>query len=326
MRELKLLLGGLCAAVFLYLAVKEVDVWAVQGAFAEVDVRYVFLAVAVSLATYWIRAWRWQFILRPVKEVRLPSLFAATVIGFMANNILPLRIGEVGKALVLSSGERISLSATLATIVVERAFDGGVIATFGLLLFFLPLFPVWVQHATFVLFLCCVSALLVLAGLAFSKNHGFMETLRTRFANGRVSRQLAGWLAHFAAGAEVLRSPRAVAGVFILSVALWGAHVAVFHCASLALGLHLPLDAAVVVLVFTSIGVVLPSAPGYVGTFQYFSVLALTLFSISKELALSYAILAHVIQWAPVTLIGLIYAWMLGLKMNDLVNYRAEEK
>jgi uncharacterized membrane protein YbhN (UPF0104 family) len=117
-----------------------------------------------------------------------------------------------------------------------------------------------------------------------------------------------------------------VVGVFILSAALWGAHIAIFDFAALALGPQLPLYAAVVVLVFTSIGVVLPSAPGYVGTFQYFSVLALTVFSIPKELALSYAILAHITQWAPVTLVGLIYAWAMGLRMNDLVNHGTEER
>jgi uncharacterized protein (TIRG00374 family) len=244
----------------------------------------------------------------------------------MANNILPLRIGEVGKALILSNGERISLSATLATIVVERAFDGGVIAAFGLLLFFLPLLPAWVQQATLVLFLCCFSTLLALAGLAFAKNYGSVKGLRTCLTNGTVGRKLAEFIAHFATGAEVLRSTRAVVGVFILSVMLWGAHLPIFYSSLLALGLNLPFYAAVIVLVFTSIGVILPSAPGYVGTFQYFSVLALTVFSVSKELALSYAILAHLTQWVPVTLLGLIYAWRMGLRMNDLINHRTEEK
>lgn len=326
MKDFKLLLGCLCAAFFLYLAVKEVDLWTVQNIFSEVDLGYVCLTVAVSLATYWIRAWRWQFILRPVKEVRLSPLFAATVIGFMANNILPLRIGEVGKALVLSSGERISLSATLATIIVERAFDGGVIAALGLIVFFLPLLPAWIQQATFVLLLCCLFALLGLAGLAFSKNNGSMKALLARLTTKRIGRRLAEFLAHFATGTEALRSPQAVVGIFILSVVLWGAHIVIFHFALLALGLELPLYAAVVILIFTSIGVILPSAPGYIGTFQYFSILALTVFSVSKEEALSYAILAHITQWAPVTLIGLIYAWGMGLRMSDLISQKGEEK
>ena len=87
MKAIKGVVGILCAAVFLYLAVKEIDAGSLKTAFSAINYGFVFLAVVVSLATYWIRAWRWQIILRPVKEVQLSTLFAATVIGFMANNI-----------------------------------------------------------------------------------------------------------------------------------------------------------------------------------------------------------------------------------------------
>ena len=69
---------------------------------------------------------------------------------------------------------------------------------------------------------------------------------------------------------------------------------------------------------FTAIGVILPSGPGYIGTFQYFTILALTIFSVPKEQALSYAVVAHASQWAPVDLLGLVYVWSMGLKLSDL--------
>jgi uncharacterized protein (TIRG00374 family) len=326
MRDIKVLLGLLCAALFLYLAVKEVDLWSLQAAFSDVDLGYVLLAVAVSLATYWLRAWRWQIILRPVKEIRLPALFAATVIGFMANNILPFRVGEIGKAFVLSSEARLSLSATLATVVVERAFDSGVIAALGLTLFFLPMLPSWVHKATLILLTLGFLSLLGLAVLTSAKSKLSADAIQAWLGNWKLGRRLADLLSHFAAGAEALRSVRAVLKICAISVVLWGAHVAIFHFALLALGIELPLYAAVVVFVFTAIGVVLPSAPGYIGTFQYFTILALTLFSVPKEQALSYAILAHVSQWAPVTVLGLVYVWGMGLRLSDLIGQWSGER
>jgi uncharacterized protein (TIRG00374 family) len=325
-KALKGVVGILCAALFLYLAVEEIDVESVQTAFSAINYGFVFLAVTVSLATYWIRAWRWKIILLPVKEVQLSTLFAATVIGFMANNILPLRIGEVGKAVVLSAKEQLQVSAILATIVVERAFDGGAIAVLGLTLFFFPILPPWMQSATLGLFALCLLALLGLTSLVLYRKQVAIQELPSRWAQHRLGRKCLGLVEHFAAGAEALRDGRAVMIISALSFLLWGAHTAILYLALLALGLELPAYTSLVVLVFTSIGVLLPSGPGYIGTFQYFTILALTLFAVPKEQALSYAVVAHASQWAPVTLLGLVYIWSMGLKVSELFGRQGKGK
>ena len=326
MKAIKGVVGILCAAVFLYLAVKEIDAGSLQAAFSAINYGFVFLAVVVSLATYWIRAWRWQIILRPVKEVQLSTLFAATVIGFMANNILPLRVGEVGKALVLSTKEQLKVSAILATIVVERAFDGGAIAILGLTLFFFPILPAWMQSATLCLFALCLLALLGLTVLVLYRKQVSIKVLPSRWAKRRLGLKFIELVANFTAGAEALRDMRAVMTISALSFILWVAHAAIFYLALLALGLELPAYASFVVLVFTAIGVILPSGPGYIGTFQYFTILALTIFSVPKEQALSYAVVAHASQWAPVTLLGLVYVWSMGLKLSDLFGRESKGK
>jgi uncharacterized protein (TIRG00374 family) len=325
-KAIKGVVGILCAAMFLYLAVEEIDAGLLQTAFSTINYGFVFLAVIVSLATYWIRAWRWRIILLPVKEVRLSTLFAATVIGFMANNILPLRIGEVGKALVLSIKEQLQVSAILATIVVERAFDGGAIAVLGLTLFFFPILPPWMQSATLGLFALCLLALLCLTFLVLYKKQVSIKVLHSRWAKQRLGLRFIELVTNFAAGAEALRDVRAVMTISALSFILWVAHMAIFYLTVLALGLELPAYTSLVVLVFTSIGVLLPSGPGYIGTFQYFTILALTIFSVPKEQALSYAVVAHASQWAPVTLLGLVYIWSMGLKLSDLFSRESKSK
>jgi uncharacterized protein (TIRG00374 family) len=261
-----------------------------------------------------------------VKEVRLSTLFAATVIGFMANNILPLRIGEVGKALVLSTKEQLQVSAILATIVVERAFDGGAIAVLGLTLFFFPILPPWMRSATLCLFALCLLALLGLTVLVLYRKQVSIKALPSRLAKQRFALKFIELVENFAAGAEALRDVRAVMTICALSFIIWVAHTAIFYLTVLALGLELPAYASLVVLVFTSIGVLLPSGPGYIGTFQYFTILALTIFSVPKEQALSYAVVAHASQWAPVTLLGLVFIWSMGLKLSDLFGRENKSK
>ena len=223
MKAIKGVVGILCAAVFLYLAVKEIDAGSLQAAFSAINYGFVFLAVVVSLATYWIRAWRWRIILRPMKEVQLSTLFAATVIGFMANNILPLRVGEVGKALVLSTKEQLKVSAILATIVVERAFDGGAIAVLGLTLFFFPILPSWMQSATLCLFALCLLALLGLTVLVLYRKQVSIKVLPSRWAKRRLGLKFIELVTNFAAGAEALRDVRAVMTISALSLILWAA-------------------------------------------------------------------------------------------------------
>jgi uncharacterized protein (TIRG00374 family) len=325
-KALKGVIGILCAALFLYLAVAEIDVESLQTAFSALNYGFVFLAVTLSLATYGLRAWRWRIILRPVKNVPLSTLFAATVIGFMANNILPLRIGEVGKAVVLSTKEQLQVSAILATIVVERAFDGGAIAVLGLTLFFFPILPPWMQSATLGLFAVCLLVLLGLTVLVLYRQQVSIKVFHSRWATHPLGHKVLGLVENFAAGAEALRDGWAVLMISALSFLLWAAHTAIFYLALLALGLELPAYTSVVVLVFTSIGVLLPSGPGYIGTFQYFTILALTLFAVPKEQALSYAVVAHASQWVPVTILGLVYSWGMGVKVSALCGRQSKGK
>ena len=326
MKALKGVIGILCAALFLYLAVAEIDVESLQTAFSALNYGFVFLAVTLSLATYGLRAWRWRLILRPVKDVPLSTLFAATVIGFMANNILPLRIGEVGKAVVLSTKEQLQVSAILASIVVERAFDGGAIAVLGLTLFFFPILPPWVQSATLGLFAVCLVALVGLTALVLYRQQMAILELPSRWARPPLGGKFLELVEHFAAGAEALRDGRAVLRISALSFLLWAAHTVIFYLALLALGLALPAYTSVVVLVFTSLGVLLPSGPGYIGTFQYFTILALALFAVPKEQALSYAVVAHMSQWVPVTILGLVYSWGMGVKVSALCGRQSKGK
>jgi glycosyltransferase 2 family protein len=313
--------GILFSGVFLYLAVRRVDFREVARAFA--DARYIFLipSIAANLIGLWIRTLRWGVLLKPIRRVRMRDLWRSAVIGFMGNNLLPARIGEFIRALVLSRKTGIRASASFATIVLERVFDGVTILLFlfvtvGLLN--LP-FPDWLRRASVaslggVVLLLALLVALKLRTAAVLRIFGvvlrpFPHTLRTR---------ILALLESFAGGLQMLHDVKSVAVVAALSLCLWVFPALSVHYAILAADIHLPLAASFFVLVVLCIGVAVPSAPGFVGTIQFVSVVALELFGIPKAQALSYSILFHLSQYIPITGLGLIYFFSEGLSFSKI--------
>lgn len=126
----KLWLGIGISVLFLFLAFRKVNLHELKKALESANYIYLIPAILLTILSLWIRAFRWQYILQPVREIRVSSLFSATMIGFMANNLLPVRLGEFVRAYTIGEKERISKSSSLATIVVERIFDGITILSF----------------------------------------------------------------------------------------------------------------------------------------------------------------------------------------------------
>src|SRR5574341_794294 len=130
-RRIALLVVGLAiSAIFVYLALKGLnlgEVWAnLQGA----HYGWLIPGVLVYFVAVWARTWRWHYLLRPIKRIGLVRLFPVVVIGYMGNNVYPFRAGEVIRAWVLKRNDDVSISASLATIIVERIFDGLVMLIF----------------------------------------------------------------------------------------------------------------------------------------------------------------------------------------------------
>ncbi len=315
---IKIVIGLSSTAIFLYFAIKGVDLWDLRHVILKTDYRYCLLAVGVTLVTYWIRALRWKLILRPVKRVGFHDLFAATMIGFMANNILPLRMGELVKAFMLGTREKVQVSSVLATIVIERVFDGMAIAVISFVVLLFPGVPIWVRQAALGLLAFFLCALIPLIFLALYEKRLLPWLSLRRGMRGKLGLKLNQIAAGFSQGVIILQNSWSVMMIGIFSVSLWLIHAAGFYFILLSLDMQLPAYAALVVLVYTSIAVMLPSAPGYIGTFQYFSVLALAAFAVPKEVALGYSLVLHASQWVPVTLLGLWYAWFLGLGLQRM--------
>ncbi len=130
MKRWQFWLGVVISAVFIYLALNGLhieDIWdSLHGA------QYVWLlpGVGVYFLGVWVRAWRWHYLLRPIKSVPTHNMFPIVAIGYMGNNIYPARAGEVLRAVVLKKREDIPVSVSMATVIVERVYDGVIMLAF----------------------------------------------------------------------------------------------------------------------------------------------------------------------------------------------------
>ncbi len=310
----KLWLGIVVSVGLLWVAVRGVHLDEVARAFAEVRPGWLLPVLASILVRFWLTAVRWQLLLGPVKRIGLHRLFGVTLIGFMANNVLPARMGEFVRAYALGKSESLSKSLSFATIVLERVFDGFTLLAFlvGGLAFLRP--ERWLvvsAVASFCLYLGVLGGLLWLRG---GRGLGTLLGWLPAALRGRVAKALDS----FTLGLDVLGDARALLAIAGLSLLIWVVNVAGLHAMFLAFSLELPPYAAFLVLAIVAVALVLPSTPGYVGPFQAGTVLALGLFGVSPSTALSLSILYHAVNYIPITLAGLAYLSAMNLTLGEL--------
>jgi hypothetical protein len=313
----KVWIGVAVSAVLLWVAVRGVSLDEVVEQLRQVRPVWLAPVLASIFVRFWLTAVRWQLLLRPVKLVGLHRLFAITMIGFMANNVLPARLGEFVRAYALGRAEALPPSLPFATIVIERIFDGFTLLLFlvGGLSFLRPSRTLlWAAGLTCGLYLGVLVGLVVLrTGRGIGLLTATLDRLPSRLA--RPARRL---VDSFRAGLDVLSDGRALVVTAALSVLIWGVNAAGVEATFYAFGLDLPPYASFLLLGTIAVALVLPSAPGYVGPFQVGTVEGLALVGVSRETALSLSIVYHLANYVPITVVGLAYLSALNLTLGDL--------
>jgi hypothetical protein len=310
---LKLILGLAVGAVFFYLAVRSVNLEQMLAALGRARYGFVLLAAALMFAAHYLRALRWGYFLAPVKRVPMGSLFSALMIGYAANTFMPAHLGEFLRAFVVGKRQDISVSAAFASIVVERVVDVvSLIAIMALVILVHP-FPGWLEASGALMLAAALLAfgILIAAKRYESRTAALIHALARPFPE-RIGGRLEALAANFLAGLVPLKSAGHYLAAAVLSIAIWLGYAACYYACLEAFDLvathHLAWYVGLVVLVFTTISVVIPSTPGYVGTFHYLCQLSLVMFGVSASEALSFAVVAHFISLAPVAVAGLICA------------------
>lgn len=311
-------LGLALTGIFLWLALRDVAWVEIAAAFRQATYWPVIPAALLVAADYWFRAVRWHHILAPTREIPSRRLFPVLMIGFAANNIVPARVGELWRVWGLSRQEQVSKSVSLATLVVERVFDG--LTLVFLLALYTLVAPLdgqarLMEYGFLALFGVALAGLLML--LFYEQQTIRLATLLMWPIPEHWRERLLEVIQRFALGLHSLRNPRRLFGVIVFSLAAWLSEAVAYYFFIIAFDLSLsPLEmigSAILLLTLINLGILLPSAPGYVGTYEYFGRLALVgVFGVAQEQAISVVILAHAVQYLLVTAIGLFCAARLG--------------
>lgn len=311
-KALRFVLCLIVSSACLYLAARGISFEQVVQELRNSSLMPIVGAVFFLFLSLWIRAWRWGYLLSPVKVISSFRLFRSTMIGFMGNNLLPFRAGEVMRAVSIGQIEQVSKAAAFGSIVLERVFDGVVLALLPFLLLVVLDLPPWVLWVNLALLGVYVVGFFLLLALA----DGGGRQVWLRRVTGPMRYRLESISDNFVKGLKGITHAGALLPVSSLSLLCWFFQGMYYFLLFEALGLNLSIWAALLLLVVIAIGVLMPSAPGYVGNFQYFTVLGLALFGITQEAAFAYALLAHIVQFIPVTAVGLYFVFQTRLMLE----------
>ena len=325
----KTVVGVLIGAALLYFTFRGVDMGEVLREMAQARPLPLLAATVAATFVFWVRAWRWRAILDPVQRgTTFHSRFAAVCIGFMGNNLLPARIGEFARAYALSRREPVPVVASLSSLVIERLFDAICLVLFLFGAMALPGFPSWPDNATtdfpaiargLGFTVAGIFALLFFLVLRPRTAVRAFEVVANRVLPRAIRRPIVDALEAFLAGAAVLRDPRLLLASAAWSVGVWLVNGLGFWFAFQAFDLDLSFAAALFFQSCIAIGVSVPGPPGFFGTYEFAAkVVLVDLWAMEANKALGFALGFHIAGFIPVTLMGLWYAWSLGLSLRGI--------
>lgn len=315
----KMIVGMALSILFVYLSLKNIDPGAVAEGFRTVNYGYIVPVLLLLLLIQILRSYRWGLLLSPFEKIGQFDLFAVTSVGFLAVVAIPARIGELARPYLITGKSSIRMAAALGTVVVERVFDIlTVLAIFFGVLFFMPL-PSWLMKSS-ILFLAMTLAVLFLLIFIILKRERTLNILMPLLQKlpDRFHHRLEDLLHHFIDGVAILSEGKMIFFVILLSLFIWFVDVLAIYLLFLSFGFHLPATAPFVLMTILIIGITIPTAPGFIGNFHYFSILGLSLFGVSKADALSYAIVLHILSVGLLVVLGLMFLPFNRFSLADL--------
>jgi len=320
-------LGILVSVFFLVLALRGLDLerfWSdLQGA----SYGWLIPGVLIYFGAVWARTWRWHYMLRALKPVPLRRLFPMITIGYMGNNVYPARAGEFLRAYVLKRDEGISMSASLATILVERIFDGLVMLLF--VFFTLPVVPDLqpdLRRLVVLASLAFLGALVIFLALASAPATArrLYGALINRLVPTRFRSQLMDLTDRFMEGLVGLRRGRDLMMILFTSTVVWLLETVKYWFVMHAFPFEVSFFALMLMNGLANLALTIPAAPGGIGPFDWAGIETLSAFGVGRTLASAYTVVLHVALWFPITALGAYYFGRKGLTWSAAQRARGE--
>ena len=331
----QLWLGIVISVIFVFLAFHNVQWVELVTALKGMQWSILFLAAMLCLFNLLIRGIRWQIFLAPLGPFAVRDAFAYVNIGYMANNLLPFRLGEIIRAVLLGQKKAINTSAVLATIVLERLLDMLSLAALTLILMLaMPIAPLMKQTAL----VFGGMSFLAAAGLWWVAGHrstDSMERLQTSLESNHAAHLSRAKLKRalqiaisvgrlFTKGLAAVRTPRQAAAAVACSILAWGLAMGFTWLVLEACSLHLPWTATLMVVVMVNLGVAIPSAPGFVGVMHFLAVLAISPWATDEAAALGFSVIYHAVPFLITVALGGGFLWKEGIRVGRLLEAGAK--
>ena len=325
-RYVQLLIGIAISAIFIYFTLPSLHLPEVASAMRSANYWWILPGVAVYFLGLWVRSWRWHYTLRRIKPVPALRLFPLVCIGYFGNNVYPFRAGEVLRSVVLKKTEDIAITSSLATVFIERVFDGLVMLLFVFVaLPFAPM-PAEYRRLVVILTLLMLAATAIFMWMAIRPRRitAFYAWVADRALPAAVRLRVDDLFHRFMQGLGSLRSRTDVLMIFGTSVVIWLLETVKYWFVMHAF----PFEVSFLVLMLmnglVNLATTLPSAPGYIGTFDTPGIETLAAFGINRDLAASYTFTLHAALWLPVTLAGAYFFWRHQLHWGDIDKARRQ--
>jgi uncharacterized protein (TIRG00374 family) len=311
LRRIQLLAGLAISAIALYVVLHDVEWQQVSSRIRQADYAQLFLAASLLLGTFMIKAVRWRFLLQRPPGLGLWHLFGSLNVAYFLNNLLPLQVGDVGRAYLASEIGRLSMTRTLSTIVVERVLD---VMTLLAVLLGLALFidiPSEVRTPSIILAVLFGSLALGLIFISLRRVWALsLASTLLRFAPERSRPKLHTMAASAIDGFSVISQPRHALRLFAYSVVLWLGVGLVVYMGIGAFDLELGYGTALFIVVATTFGFFVPSTPGSFGVYHAIVTAVLVrVFGVDKNVAVSFALIMHLVFYLPPMFLGPLFLW-----------------
>ncbi|MCB2199215.1 flippase-like domain-containing protein [bacterium] len=291
------------------------------------------LAVLILIASLFLRAWRWKLIIEQVGPTDFWTVFHAMNAGYLLNNVLPFRAGELLRGIIVGRRSDLPAAATITSVVVERIFDmAGLAVAFGVVLAFFP-FPGWIRGAGGIIALAIVVMLIV--GIILSHQQERLKAWHERISGGNRGFviKLREKVLELLEGLSVLKSRSAMIHIAWSTLVLWAAYIFIMQVVMTAFGFTdgtYPLLAdmhfikAGAMTMITALGFAIPSAPGGVGTYHASVLLGLSWFDVPEGMGVIFAAVMHAVNYITLSLAGVLGLWRLKLSFRDVIQTSKE--
>ncbi len=325
----QIILGVLVSLFFVWLAVQGLHLQEMMFYLRTANYVWLLPGIAVYFLAVVARTWRWHYLLRPVKAIPVRRLFPIVCIGYFGNNVFPARLGELLRAYVLRKDEQVPMTTSLAPIIIERVFDGLVMLLF--VFFALPFvgadrIPNFYRGVVVGASLLFFGALVVFLWAAISprRTDALYRFFAERFLPARLRPPVEGFYRRFMAGLAFLRSGRDVLMVFVTSIVIWLLETVKYWFVMHAFVFSVPFVGLMLMNGVVNLTTTLPSAPGYIGTFEV-GARVLEALGVPYSLAFGYTVVLHAALWFPITLLGGYYMLRAGIRWRDAAAIKQDE-